>query len=299
MRINRNHNLLFGVSVLIALLLAAVSLLGLIFGSRGLYGDPASALGPTVSTSGILVPGFLGHDAFNLLVVTPLLVCLVWLARHGSRVALLLWPGALYYLLYTFAIYQGGAPFSALFLLYVALAALSGFTTIALVGALTEPVLSERLQPAVSARVVGGLLVALAIATLGQDVSGAIATASAGGAPLDVVARPVWSADLCIEVPAVLIGGVLLWRRHPLGYISAGGLLLQYGLTPLALAWSLALQGLATGSTLDWLAILGVLVFAVICFAAIGLIFGREPHSFIQQRPVPEFHQRQFSVGCQ
>jgi hypothetical protein len=244
-----------------------------------LYGDPATALGPSVSASGILVPGFLGQDAFNLFIVTPLLACLLWLARRGSSVALLLWPGALYYVLYTFAIYQGGAPFSALFLCYVALAALSGFTTIALVGALAEPVLNEQLKPAVSARVVGGLLVALAIVTIGQDVTGVVASASTAGGHVDLLARPVWSADLCIEVPAVLIGGVLLWRRHPLGYISAAGLLLQYGLTPLALAWSLALQALATRSTFDWTAMLGVLVFAAVCFAAIGVMFGRQPHS--------------------
>ena len=275
----RNHNLLFGASVVIAVLLAGVSALGLMFGSAGLYGDPASALGPSVATTGILVPGFLGQDAFNLFVVTPLLVCLLWLARRGSSVALLLWPGALYYVLYTFAIYQGGAPFSVLFLFYVALAALSGFTTIALVGALAEPVLNEQLEPAVSARVLGGLLVALAVVTVGQDVSGAVTAALAGSAPLVAAARPVWSADLCIEVPAVLIGGVLLWRRHPLGYISAAGLLLQYGLTPLALAWSLALQALATRSAFDWSTILGVLVFAVVCFVAIVAMFGREPHS--------------------
>lgn len=284
MPVRRDHNLLFGASVVVALLLAGVSVLGLFFGSAGLYGDPASALGPTISTSGILVPGFLGHDAFNLFVVAPLLGYLLWRARRGSTAALLLWPGVLYYVLYTFAIYQGGAPFSGLFVLYVALAALSGFTTIALVGALAEPVLKEQLAPAVSARVVGGLLVALAVVTVGQDVAGVLATVLTGGAAADVVARPVWSADLCIEVPAVLIGGVLLWRRHPLGYISAAGLLLQYGLTPLALAWSFVLQALATGSVLDRSAVLGVLVFAVVCFGAIGVIFGREPHSLQSAR---------------
>jgi hypothetical protein len=285
MPVRRHHNLLRGASIAVALLLAAVSVLGLIFGSRGLYGDPASALGPTLSAAGILVPGFLGHDAFNLLVVAPLLIALMWFAARDSTVALLLWPGALYYVVYTFAIYQGGAPFSALFLLYVALVALSAFTTIALVGELAEPVLNEQLQPAISARVVGGLLIALALATLGQDLSGVLAAVATGGADPDVVARPVWSADLCIEVPAMLIGGVLLWRRHPLGYICGVGLLLQYGLTPLALGWSLALQAVATRSALEWSTLAGVLAFAVVCFGAIVVIFSSRPRSLYPATP--------------
>jgi hypothetical protein len=285
MPVTRHHNLLRGASIAVALVLAAVSVLGLIFGSRGLYGDPASALGPTESTAGILVPGFLGHDAFNLFIVVPLLIALMWFEARGSTVALLLWPGALYYVVYTFAIYQGGAPFSALFLLYVALVAVSAFTTIALVGELAEPVLDDQLQRAILARVVGGLLIALAIATLGQDVSGVLATVGTGGAAPDVVARPVWSADLCIEVPAMLIGGVLLWRRHPLGYIGGVGLLLQYGLTPLALAWSLALQAVATRSALDWSTLAGVLAFAVVCFGAIVVIFGSRPRSLYPATP--------------
>ena len=83
----------------------------------------------------------------------------------------------------------------------------------------------------------------------------------------------------------MLIGGVLLWRRHPLGYISSVGLLLQYGLTPLALAWSLVLQAVASRSMLDWSALVGVLVFAAVCFGAIIVMFGREPRSLHPATP--------------
>jgi hypothetical protein len=55
-------------------LLAVGSLSGVVLGPRGLYGDLALALGPTPSTAGILLPGFLGHDVFNLLVGVPALL---------------------------------------------------------------------------------------------------------------------------------------------------------------------------------------------------------------------------------
>ena len=49
----------------------------------------------------------------------------------------------------------------------------------------------------------------------------------------------------------MLTGGVLLWRRHPLGYVVGAGLLLQYGLTPLGLAASMALRAALTATPLD------------------------------------------------
>jgi hypothetical protein len=257
-------------SVAIGILMAIVSVMGLALGLGGLYGDPAGALGPTPSTAGILVPGFLGHDVFNLFVGLPVLVGVVWRARRGSQVALLLWPGALYYVLYTYAIYLIGAAFSSPFLGYAMLVALSGFATIALVAAIEHGLARERLQTAVPARLVGGLLLGLALVTMAQDASGAISTAAAGGAATDPIARAVWSVDLSVEVPAVLVGGLMLWRRRALGYLAGAGLLLQYGLTPVALAFGVLVQAIVTGSAVNWGTVGGVLAFAVVCFAPLG-----------------------------
>jgi len=61
----------------------------------------------------------------------------------------------------------------------------------------------------------------------------------------------------------VLTGGVLLWRRHPLGYVVGAGLLLQYGLTPLGLAASMALRAALTATPLDVGTSVALLVFFV------------------------------------
>jgi len=243
-------------SVAIGIVMAIVSIAGLTVGLRGLYGNPSTALGPTTSTAGILVPGFLGHDAFNLLVGVPVLIGAVWLARRGSELALLLWPGALLYTLYTYAIYMIGTPFSRLFPAYALLVALAAFTTIILVAGIDHRRTRERLESAVPARRVGGLLIGLALLTIAQDASGAITTAVSGAAPDHPLARAVWSVDLSIEAPVVLVGGVLLWLRRPIGYFAGAGLLLQ---------------GIVTGSTIEWGSVAGVLVFAVVCFAPLAL----------------------------
>jgi hypothetical protein len=258
-------------SVAIGILMAIVSIAGLTVRLRGSYGNPSTALGPTASTAGILIPGFLGQDAFNLLVGVPVLVGAVWLTHRGSELALLLWPGALLYTLYTYAIYMIGAPFSGLFPAYALLVALTGFTIITLVTVIDHRRVRERLQPAVPARRVGGLLIGLALLTIAQDASGAITTAVSGAAPDDPLARAVWSVDLSIEAPVVLVGGVLLWLRRPIGYFAGAGLLLQYGLTPVALAFGLLLRGIVTGFAIDWGGVAGVLVFAVVSFAPLAL----------------------------
>jgi hypothetical protein len=77
----------------------------------------------------------------------------------------------------------------------------------------------------------------------------------------------VWIADLALEVPAMLIGGVLLWRNKRLGYVAGAGLLLQLGLTPTGLAAMLAFQPIATTAPLDIGTIVGLLIFSLVCAA--------------------------------
>jgi hypothetical protein len=261
----------YALSLVIAFLIAVASVAGLTLGTPGLYGgDARAALGITASTASIVVPGFRAHDAFNLAVALPILLATVWFARRGALIGLLLWPGALFYLLYTYTLYLVGAPFGPLFLVYVVLVVLSAYTIIYLVATTDAGAVRARLAGGVPARTVGGLLVALALLTVGQDAGGAVATALAGGSPEEPLARHVWATDLVIEVPALLIGGALLWRRAALGYLAGAGLLLQFGMTPLALAAIIALQPWLTGAAIDTTTATGLLVFTLVAFAPLG-----------------------------
>jgi len=269
--IKRDLTFAYRSSLIVAVLIAVVSASGLLFGSAGLYGpDPKLAVGVTEAEAGLLVPGFLALDAYNLVVGLPILLASLWLARRGSLIGLLLWPGALFYVLYTYALYLVGAPFSTLFLAYVALVAFSAYTTIGIVASIDGEQVRQRLVSVIPARTIGGILIGLAILTLAQDASGAVVTALASGAPFDPVARHVWIADLALEVPAVLIGGVLLWRHKRLGYVAGAGLLLQFGLTPTGLAAIIALQPVLTAEPLNAGTIGGLLIFSLVCFATLA-----------------------------
>lgn len=135
--ITRGLTLASACSLAIAALLLAVSAAGLLVGPAALYGVAANgALGVTASTAGILVPGVLAQDAFNVVVALPLLLASLWLTRRGSLVGLLLWPGVLFFVTYTYAIRLISAPFGILFLPDVALVVLSAYTAIGLVASI-------------------------------------------------------------------------------------------------------------------------------------------------------------------
>jgi hypothetical protein len=273
--LKRDLTLAYRASLLIALLIVVMSVGGLAWGSTSLYGvDPNRALGVRASTAGVLVPGFLVQDAFNLVVGLPILVGVLWLAQRGSLIGLLLWPGALFYLMYTYVHYLIGAPFSALFLGCVAIVALSAYTTIGLVASIDGDIVRQRLAGAVPPRIVGGVLVGLALLTIGQDASGAVATALASGSPIDPFARGVWITDLTLGVPAMLIVGGLLWRRAALGYLAAAGLLLSFGMTSVVIAAMIALQPVLTGAPIDGATVMGLLIFGAVSLAPL-LVFAR------------------------
>ena len=272
LRVGRDLILAHRLSIAIAVLVGSVSVVGIVSGPTGLYGpDPRLADGIVTSTAGIVIPGFRAHDLFDVAVALPLLLATLWAARRGSLVPLLLWPGALLYVLYTYAQYLIGVPFGPLFPGYVLLVVLSAYAAIVVVASIDGAAVRQRLSRRVPARTVGGILVALALLTLGQDGGGAIATVL-GGHPSEPLARHVWTADLTVSVPATFIGGVLLWRRAALGYVVAAGLLFAFGLTPIALAAILAMQPWFTGSMMDGATIIGLLVFAAVTFIPLGVI---------------------------
>jgi len=78
----------------------------------------------------------------------------------------------------------------------------------------------------VPARIVGGFLATLAVLFILLWTAMSV-SAAASGSPFDPILRVVTTMDLTVQLPALLLGGILLWRRQPLGYVVAAALLLQ------------------------------------------------------------------------
>jgi len=157
----------------------------------------------------------------------PILLGSMWLARRGSVIGLLLWPGALFYVLYAYMPYVVGAPFTALFFVHVGLVTLSGFTIIGILVSIDANEVRRRLARA-PARSVGGALVVIALLAYVGLIE--LAVSALGDPATEAGTRPLAVADWVVGTPVLLVGGLLLWGRAAIGYVVAPGLLLVSGL---------------------------------------------------------------------
>ncbi len=99
--VRRDLRLAYVCSLAVAVLMIVVSLASLL-DWRSLF--PADQAVNTVGT-----------DAFSLLVVVPILLTSLWLARRGSLAGMLIWPGALFFALYIYAFDAVSLPPGVLF----------------------------------------------------------------------------------------------------------------------------------------------------------------------------------------
>jgi hypothetical protein len=250
--ITQDLTLAYLVSLAIALLMTVASVAGLLY---------RTVIYPTDE----LLLSFIPNDVLNLVVGLPILLGSMWLARRGKLIGLLCWPGALFYVLYVYVLYLIGMPFNELFLPYLLLVPLSAYTTIGVVASIDGEAVRQRLSGVVPARTAGGVLAGLAILLIVRQIA-IIVAALTSQTPVDTLERMLWIADFAVGCPALLAGGVLLWRRKALGYVAGAGLLLQYGVLAVGLIPVMVFQALYTASPIDVAGIVVVLVMVAICF---------------------------------
>ena len=253
----RGLTLAYASSLIIALLMAITSVAGLLSGP---------SLYPTEEMLLFNLP----TDLFTLVIGLPILLGSMWMARRSQLLGLLCWPGILLYVLYIYVAYAISVPFNILFLAYVALVALSAYTTIGLVASINAEAVRQRLAGFVPERLAGGILFGLAILVSLMNLA-QIITALTSPAPDYRLAYPVWIADFAVVAPACLIGGLLLWQRKAPGYVAGAGLLLVGSMLFVGIIFVMAFPALYTASPVDVTGILFVLVMGLICFVPFAL----------------------------
>ena len=252
----RSLGQIYALSTLIALLMAAASVSGL------LYGD---VLYPTDA----LYQSFVPTDVVNLLVGLPILLGAMALARRGKLVGLLLWPGALLFVLYNYLVYLLAMPLNVAFLLHLALVTASAYTLAGLVASIDGEAVGGRLRGRVPERAAGGILAGLGL-LFSLRAAGILASALASQTPVAGTELAALVADFAVA-PALVIGGVLLWRRQATGYVAGLGLLFQTSMLFVGLIVLLLLQPLLTAAPFVPVDVLVVLVLGLICFVPLGL----------------------------
>jgi hypothetical protein len=179
-----------------------------------------------------------GNDWITLVAAVPLLGLGTVVSARGSVRGLLLVLGIAGYAVYNYAFYLFGAALNVFFPLYV-LAFLVAMVTLGLVLSRFDAVAvagSFRVETPV--RVIGGYLVfvAVGLAAVWLGMWGAYVFADRP-TPIEPNAFKVVAAlDLSLMVPALAVGGALLWRRRPWGYPIATIATIQGGLYLLVLS---------------------------------------------------------------
>ena len=212
-------------SVVLGVLLAGVSIVGLATGLNGLYEPyPAAAA------------GLFAQDLVVMLVALPLLAASMLLVRRGSTAALLAWGGVLFYAAYTYYFMATGA-FTALFPSYVLIIAVATYGLLSLLLALDADGVAAALRDRVPRRPIAAFFlvcVVLFVFLWGGLVASTLAT----GDILSPVQHLVVAVDFAILLPIVGYAGVQLLRRAPSGYLLGGILIVKAGLTGFTLAFT-------------------------------------------------------------
>lgn len=223
---------------------------------------------------------WIGNDWVTLVVAAPVLVLGMRLASRDSNRGLLLWLGAVAYAVYNYAFYLFGAALNAFFLLYVVSLIVAAAILILALGRLDAGGVAAGFRRTVPVRLIGGYLVftgaglaAVWIVMWAAHVFGGRPT------PVDPQAFKVVAAlDLWLMSPALVAGGILLWRRRPWGYVIAGLASIQGALYLLVLSVNAAIaiqRGLAAppGELPLW----GILTVCTGTAAALLLVHADRP----------------------
>ena len=208
-----------------------------------------------------LVRTFLPNDVINLVIGIPILLGSIWLTGRGKLAGLLLWPGALLYVIYNYIAYIIGIPFSLLTIAYTALVLLSAYTIIKLINQIDSSLIKEQLSGKVFEKLAGWFLVIFGILFILRAIN-IFVSAILARTVLPPTEIGVSIADIVISI-LWIIGGIFLLRRKPLGYTSGLGLLFAASMLFLGLVVFLIIQPLFTSTQFNLMDVIVVAIMGI------------------------------------
>jgi hypothetical protein len=181
-----------------------------------------------------------GNDWVTLAIASPLLVTGLVRATGGSVRGLLLWLGLIGYAVYNYAFYLFGAALNAFFPVYVLALVLAVVALIIVLSSTDMARVAESLRPTTPTRLIGGALIFIGTGLASVWIAIWSAYVFAGRpTPVEPEAfKLVAALDLSLVVPALIGGGVLLWRRKSWGLVISGIASIQGALYLLGLSVS-------------------------------------------------------------
>jgi hypothetical protein len=226
--------------VLLALFAAGI---GLFYRSEGSPFSFTTVRGETVQIWGqgwyrydtpIGAISFRAGDLITLFLAIPVLIISFVLYRQGSMRGGLLLTGALSYFLYTYLSLGFGATYNNLFLVYVLIFSASLFGLILAFTSFDVQALPAHFSETLPRRDIGIFLVAsgiiLSLIWIVLSILPALLQSKAPPEAYYYTTFMTGIVDIGIVAPALLMAGVLIHRRAPLGYLLASTMLVFTGI---------------------------------------------------------------------
>jgi hypothetical protein len=241
------------ISLAVAVLAAAAAGFGLVWQAGSGPFEFATVHGKIVQIHGeglyrfdtpIAALGSKAGDIITLCLAIPLLIVSAVLYRRGSFRGGLFLSGAFAYFLYTYGSLSLGIAYNNLFLLYVCLFGLSLFGLIIAARSFDLTKLAAQFSPRIPRHGVGVFCIVsgtvLALVWLALSIIPALLRGTHAEEAEYYTTFITGVIDVGVLAPALIVSGILLIRRAPLGYLWAATLLVF----TMALGPSLTLAGI-------------------------------------------------------
>jgi hypothetical protein len=224
----------------------AIAVLSMVASAAGLWwpgqNGPESIVSAWGETVALVGQGLYARDSLSLaaqgqasdlvtmVLAAPLLIAALILARRGSLRGQVLLAGILGYFLYTYMSYVFLWMYNPCFLLYAALFGASLWAFILAMLGIGAERLKQRFNPRAPVGFLAGFqfLVAFGIAAmwLGKIAAG-LATGTAPAGLEHYTTLVIQGMDLALVIPAAVVSGMALLRRHPLGYLLSSVIIVK------------------------------------------------------------------------
>lgn len=182
-----------------------------------------------------------GTAVVLLLVGLPVLLIATGIAIRGSRRALIVWLGTLFYVLYNSVMFTFAAMFNSLFLVNVATLSLAVWSVVALLRRIDLETMPEWFDRRLPARSIAIFLMVTAVAFGALWLADVLPAIVANSAPASLRGtrfntNPVEILDLGFTLPLCAVAAVWLWSGRGLGYLLSGALLVMLTIECLGIA---------------------------------------------------------------
>lgn len=181
-----------------------------------------------------------GQDLVNLLLIVPCLLIASWLTLKRNSWAIMIKPGILLYITYTFTIYCFEIHFNSLFLLYCLILGLSFYRLVFFISSNSNKIEING-SKTIATKITAFYFLIIAISFYALWLSEIIQASIEGKLPKSLIntglfTNAVQVMDLALLLPCLIIAGILLLKQSYIGYLITPALLTFFVLMNITIA---------------------------------------------------------------